>query len=220
MAAMIIGVSGFANSGKDTLADYLVTHCGFYKVAMAEPLKRVCQEVFDFTRDQLWGPSASRELPDTRYPLSGVCPHCQRECRPVDDYDTPGWWCGVCRRNYGEYLTPRLALQTLGTEWGRTLHRDVWVRWALREISHSDHDRWVIPDIRFRNEVAAVRLAGGHLVRLLRGEVQHSHASEAEMATMDDALFDCVIANLGDKSDLYKSGRTFVREIEAGTYGR
>jgi len=48
---MIIGVAGNAGSGKDTVADHLVKHHGFVKVALADPLKRICREVFDFSEE-------------------------------------------------------------------------------------------------------------------------------------------------------------------------
>lgn len=65
---MIIGLCGLAGSGKDTAADFLVKKSGYVKVAFADPLKRICKEVFQFSDEQLWGPSAARNGPDTRYP--------------------------------------------------------------------------------------------------------------------------------------------------------
>ena len=57
---MIVAVSGVAGSGKDTFSDYLVVDHGFCRLALADPLKRFCQEVFGFTDRQLWGPSEAR----------------------------------------------------------------------------------------------------------------------------------------------------------------
>lgn len=66
---MIIGITGQppAGSGKDTVADFLVEEYGFAKVAMADPMKRICKEVFDFSDEQLWGPSENRNKGDLRY---------------------------------------------------------------------------------------------------------------------------------------------------------
>jgi len=64
---MIIGITGKAGAGKDTAADVLVERFNFVKVALADPLKRICQEVFDFSDEQLWGPSEKRNEPDQRY---------------------------------------------------------------------------------------------------------------------------------------------------------
>lgn len=110
---MIIGITGLtidrvgrasiAGSGKDTVAARLVEKHGFTQVSLADPMKRFCKDVFKFTDDQLWGPSEKRNMQDTRY-----------------------------TRGHDVCLTPRYALQRLGTDWGRDCHEDVWVDYALK----------------------------------------------------------------------------------------
>lgn len=68
---MLIGFCGPAGSGKDTASDFLVREDGFVKVALADPLKRICRDVFAFSDEQLYGPSVRRNGPDKRYPRSG-----------------------------------------------------------------------------------------------------------------------------------------------------
>lgn len=65
---MIIGLCGNAGVGKDAVADFLVRNHGFVKVALADPLKRICQDVYGFTDEQLWGSSEKRNAPDKRWP--------------------------------------------------------------------------------------------------------------------------------------------------------
>jgi dephospho-CoA kinase len=43
---MLIGVCGKAGAGKDTIADYWVKKHGFKKIALADPIKRIVQDVF------------------------------------------------------------------------------------------------------------------------------------------------------------------------------
>jgi len=43
---MLIGVCGKAGAGKDTIADYLIKHHGFQKIALADPIKRLVKDVF------------------------------------------------------------------------------------------------------------------------------------------------------------------------------
>jgi hypothetical protein len=205
----VLGISGFAGCGKDTLADHLVAEHGFTKCSLADPMKRLCQRIFEFTDEQLWGASQYREQADDRWPFSGTCPRCHRCC--FWDGVADIWGCDRCDQTYGEFVTPRLALQTLGTEWGRTLSKDVWVRLALREIEESDRTLWVIPDVRFKNEMGAIReMEGGHVLRLTRGEQQYAHASEAEMAEIPDDFFDYLVNNKGTKAALYASGSHIV----------
>lgn len=88
-----------------------------------------------------------------------------------------------------EGLTPRLALQQLGTEFGRAMHPDVWVRLALARAAELEN--CCIPDVRFPNEVAAIRAAGGRVVCVerpaigTRREVWRQHASEQQALEFD-----------------------------------
>ena len=54
---MLIGLIGLKQSGKDTIADYLVNEYFFEKLAFADPLKRVCKELFDLEESYFSDPS-------------------------------------------------------------------------------------------------------------------------------------------------------------------
>ena len=54
---MLIGLSGKAGSGKDTVADYLVEKHGFVKLAFAAPLKQGMKHLFGFSEEQLNDPT-------------------------------------------------------------------------------------------------------------------------------------------------------------------
>ena len=43
---MLVGITGKAGSGKDTVGDYLVKSHGFKKIALADPIKRLVKDVF------------------------------------------------------------------------------------------------------------------------------------------------------------------------------
>jgi hypothetical protein len=175
---MIIGITGRAGSGKSTVGDILVKEHGFVCVNLADPLKRICRDVFGFTYEQLWGPSSARNTPDERYP-------------------------------YPWFLTPRHALQQLGTEWGRRCYENVWIDYALRvaheileegreyyptrgttvELADTRASGVVIADVRFPNEAAAIRAKGGVLWRThfgegLSGGAGH-HASERHVDELE-----------------------------------
>ncbi len=79
--------------------------------------------------------------------------------------------------------TPRMAMVTLGTEWGRMLiGKDLWVNATMLRV---DTDLAagrlvVIDDLRFDNEALAVRARGGLIIQLERPGVVYTgeHASE------------------------------------------
>lgn len=82
--------------------------------------------------------------------------------------------------------TPRWAMQSLGTEWGRAcIDQDIWVRaWRNNlESQYWMHNDFVVDDLRFFNEAKALLAVGGaQLWRINRqgtkpeGEI---HPSEA-----------------------------------------
>lgn len=220
----VIGVTGPAGSGKDTAADHLVSHHRFLKISLADPLKRMARDVYGFTDDQLWGPSSSRNAPDKRY---------LRERHERHDWHGTtdgGFTCTRCALP-GEkatpeclvYLTPRLCLQLLGTEWGRTCYENTWTELALRNARAVLEDGKcytpqrglyddpqgprpagvVIADVRFWNELEAVKNVGGSLWRIkppptfsADGDAWRKHASETQQAEIPDDKFDVVIVNM------------------------
>jgi hypothetical protein len=101
--------------------------------------------------------------------------------------------------------TPRFAMQTLGTEWGRlTLSPDLWLRQIDLEIERqADHDsRIVISDARFANEARWIREVGElwHLTR--PGHAVNPHVSELGITKTDaDVVLDndCPLATLEDR---------------------
>lgn len=105
-------------------------------------------------------------------------------------------------------ITPRHAMQILGTEVGRLVHQDTWIRKCLTTITEAqqglpvmliDHEqrrfrvhqwpagqasRWVICDVRFPNESEMIQANGGHVVKVFRPGIGASgdlHVSETNV---------------------------------------
>lgn len=188
----VVLFGGAAGSGKSTSADMVEQICSkntdrsvkVYKEALANPLKKMVKLAFPaFTNVDLYGPSKNRETPYQQYPFSGICVTCGKSCLLLTDVTKDGegirqnnrnWLCKDCSTWYPIYLTPRLALQTLGTEWGRRLSPNVWVEalrerifdiyWTHRERDPQGHESpvpttllFVISDVRFENELRALK---------------------------------------------------------------
>ena len=89
--------------------------------------------------------------------------------------------------------TPRWAMQSLGTEWGRDLIcRDLWIRaWrAACDRVPASAKGITVDDVRFSNEADAIAQRGGILVRLIRGiDVPAAHASETQALAISRRIF-------------------------------
>lgn len=85
--------------------------------------------------------------------------------------------------------TPRHAMQTLGTEWGRALiGPDLWVRaW---QFACQSHRNVTVDDARFPNEFKVIKELGGIIIKLDRPGVvtTATHESEAYIPEHDYLL--------------------------------
>ncbi|TPM67434.1 deoxynucleotide monophosphate kinase [Mesorhizobium sp. B2-2-1] len=121
----------------------------------------------------------------------------------LDDRHTDGEWKEETVRLLN-HKTPRHAMQTLGTEWGRKcMGEDFWVNlWSCAASDViEDGGRVVVDDCRFPNEAAAVRKMGGDIYRLAgRGGIAGAHESERM-----DFLADVHIDNSGTVADLRRA---------------
>ena len=143
---MILSITGLIGSGKDTAANYLITHHKFKKESFANSLKDAVSNIFGWDRELLEGQS--------KY---------SREWREQVD----PWWAQ--RLNLPK-LTPRWVLQYWGTEVCRVgFHDDMWIA-SLENKLRNSKDDVVITDCRFPNELKAIKKAGGISVRINRGE--------------------------------------------------
>lgn len=58
----LIGITGKARSGKDTIAKHLFTQYGFTRIAFADPLKLAAQQMFGLTREQTWNDDLKEQI--------------------------------------------------------------------------------------------------------------------------------------------------------------
>lgn len=178
----IIGLAGYAQSGKDTTGKILVEEHGFERLAFADAL-----------RDILYALNPVVHGDDHIIPSVWDVQGC---------VDAKGWeWAKA-------HTTARVLLQRLGTEAGRNvLGENVWVDACMRKVKPGGS--YVITDVRFPNEVDAVRKRGGELWRIIRpgGRPANDHVSETAIA---DVREDITIYNEADVDALARTIRRFI----------
>jgi len=178
---MIIGIAGRARSGKDTFGEYLresLSEPGVFvtKTAFASKLKYICGDLFGLTEDQLWG--NAKEHPDMRF--------------PKDDL-------GVSS-SLKDYWTAREILQEFGS-FVRSIRPQYWIEQCVKD--DEDEHYKIITDVRYPNELYAVKNVGGIIVLIERPDLPSitnmNHSSETALSDIPrtNEYFDCRIKNSG-----------------------
>jgi hypothetical protein len=193
---MIVGFLGFIGSGKGTAGDIL-KEIGFVKQSFAGPVKDTASVMFGWPRHLLEG--------DTEE---------SRKFR--EEYD-PFW-----SKKFGYQFTPRMALQTIGTEVGRDLFdSNIWISRLEKNIE--ENKNYVITDVRFKNEMNWIRNNNGILIEIQRDQnpdwyeiaiaansgsmesellMYETGVHESEWRWISPSMIDERVHNIGSKDEL------------------
>ena len=181
---MIIGLCGEQGSGKDTVANILISEYGFIKLTFASTLKDVVAILFSWPRDLLEGLTEESRL--------------WRET--IDDF----WSAKLSIPSF----TPRKALQMIGTDLFRIhFNNDIWINIVENKIGatlkNNPNTNIVISDCRFANEFSLIKqFPDSHIITILREKniIQNlAHSSETEWVNYN---FDAILQNDNSIDDL------------------
>lgn len=171
---MRIGLTGYATSGKDEVADVLATEYGFVKVNMSDAINNyLC----------ILNPIISiQHFPALRY-AEYVAEHGYVQAK--------------------EHPEVRRLLQTFGTDVGRAIDLDMWVKEAAKLASL--HERVVTTGIRYVNEA----VPGMMVVRVNRPGFGPLNDHTSESLADVFALAEITIENDGTLEELRAKTRRF-----------
>ncbi|GAA1403293.1 hypothetical protein GCM10009639_47900 [Kitasatospora putterlickiae] len=170
-----IALIGRARSGKDTAAKALAGH-GYVRLALADPLKAMAYDI-----DPVVGVE-----------LLGV--HAPASVHLADAVDRYGW-----ETVKDTYPAARRFLQRLGTEGiRRHVDPDFWITRCLHAAA-AIPGPVVVTDVRFDNEVEALRAAGFEVWFIDRGAPDGDHPSEQ----LGPDRADLVVPNTGTLADFH-----------------
>ena len=196
---MIIGICGLIGSGKGTVADILVENHNFKKLSFADKLKDGVASVFDWDRDLLEGDTDRSRI--------------WRE-------KTDQFWT----EETGFEVTPRLVLQLFGTDCMRNGFFDgIWVSLVKKQILENPDTDWVIPDVRFPNEMRMINSVQGQVWQVRRGDLPQwfydrrdqgekpKSVHPSEWAWIEsDSNFDQIVSNDTTLEDLQKKVQSII----------
>ena len=213
-----IALTGLAGVGKDTVADTLVTHAGFSKIAFADALRLEVAAAFRLgDRYGILSDRAGKEQPTQALCLLNCADDDFARCA-IDLHfadhpgQTPGYYMLAPR-------SPRQILQWWGTEYRRAQQPNYWsTKVALRiaEMRQADQERVVVTDCRFPNEAKAIRLMGGELWQVRRPGVTIVEGGHASQTDGNNLGPDLAILNGGDINDLRHSTLRALQQRHGG----
>lgn len=106
----------------------------------------------------------------------------------------------------------RPLLQALGVYRRKFNGENYWIEKCFRRILFSNAGVCIVTDCRFKNEVEAVRGAGGSVVRVTRDTgLVDTHESETELDGYEK--FDYIIINTGSLEHLLDEVKDFSRKV-------
>lgn len=141
----LIGLVGFANSGKGTIGSILEKEYGFIQDSFASIVKDVISKIFDWDRNLLEGSTEESRI--------------WREKQDL-------WWS----KKLNLEVTPRKMMQMMGTDAGRNIFgQNVWIS-SLEKRFLKKALPTVITDIRFPNELKWVKSMRGTNIAIFRNK--------------------------------------------------
>ncbi|GJD31478.1 hypothetical protein PMNALOAF_2737 [Methylobacterium adhaesivum] len=177
---LVVGITGLAGSGKSTAAERLISRHGFERGKFANALKEMLRTLL-------------------RY-------------RGADEATIERMIEGDLKEVPSPLLngrSPRHAMKTLGTEWGRDeINEDLWVDTETASVLRRKPEKIVFDDVRFPNEVAAIRRLGGQIWRVSRSIEDYARAKKGAAAAASHpsealgAVPDRQLGNYGGKAEL------------------
>lgn len=224
MKTHIIGLTGFAGVGKDTVADLLVAHLGFRKLAFADALRAEVAEGFQVDPVYLSHPSTKHHaitaLAMNRAPhdfLAAVAMTVGNDGRDQHGHLSPAWLTAP--------RSPRQVLQWWGTEYRRKRDARYWTRIVLDRLAIMHRNgaaRFVLTDVRFENEADTVHAAGGLLWQITRPGIDGTTTLEGNhVSATDGGVFkpSAVLANSHDVRHLQQLVLGEFLALESGVAG-
>lgn len=176
---MIVGITGRAGAGKDTVAAFLREDHKVATLSFAGPLKSMLCDLLKVPYDQ-W---EDREWKEAVIPELGLTPREMAQTLGTE------WGRNCCGQNFWVKIAMLKAQKIL-----ETLHETGGYDWHL-----------AFTDVRFQNEADAIYATGGHLIHVVRpgdeDKTGFEHASEAGVAV---GHRDVVVHNDGSLFELKK----------------
>lgn len=164
------------------------------KFSYAEPLKEFGQYVLGLSEESVWGTNEQKNQPT----------HLKWEDMPtVISNDT--WEIMQHKFSYKQepedilnnilvgktgYMTGREVMEYFGSQICRKMYSNIWADALIRRIQLVQPQIATVCDIRFPNEVEAIKSVGGKVIRLTRTTDEAAKNTHISNTALDDNVYD------------------------------
>jgi hypothetical protein len=199
----ILALSGWKQSGKDTLANHLINNYGFTRVAFADILKNMVSYQYGIPRSWL-DDIKYKETPILKYPAEakdGFSEHLHSFMKKEF-------------REYGGRLfhTPR-SLSILEGSVKRSVDPNYWVSRVVEQINACDSNV-VITDMRYRSELELLTDAfRGSLVPVRINRWAANPSSDPSEVDLDNIKFEFTVQNVGTLEEYYSKVDALAKDL-------
>ena len=196
----MIGLTGPAGSGKDTVAALLRVHCGYAAMAFADPLRGEVAAAFGID------PALLTERATKEHPISALALHRCLDANFEAAVITANFRAGGAMVDTTAPRSPRQIMQWWGTEYRRARNTHYWTRALSQRVT--DMHRWghahrfVLTDLRFPNEAELIREFGGSIWQIVRPDLADTENGHPSAVTGSEFKPDQVIHNSHDMRHL------------------
>jgi len=186
---MLIGITGFKLSGKDTVADYLCNNFNYVKYSFASPLKQGIIAFFGWTDQHMNDPILKEKI-------------------------DPDW--GVSPRQILQWMGTDIMREEISQKFplfNDTVGSNMWINRFRSFVKNSSDKNIVVPDFRFQNEADVLKELGAVLWRIDRISsipLKVEHKSE----DIRDLPYDYIIENNNSLEELFKTIFTTYKGIK------
>lgn len=156
----VIAITGKAGSGKDTVASFLEENYGYKNYKFAEPIYGILKVAFNLSDEKI---NALKRYDENKEAF------------------IPGY----------TDITYRKALQLIGTEFFRnSIDKDIWASNLIDRLRTSSDNKIVISDLRFPNELEALKKYKEHFNLNVIKVVRPNSGLDKTLAEHESELYD------------------------------
>lgn len=216
---MLIGVSGYSNSGKDTVG-MIIQYLKCSNVGNVS----IEEAIADYEDHEWWLEEQSGwsirkfsfKLKLIASILTGI------DIEKFEDQEFKKSYLDNQWSKHGLPVTVREFLQTLGTDCLRDkITNNIWVNALFSDYTKIEYDddeqpeypNWIITDVRFPNEVSRIKEKGGILIRITRPGVEPANKHDSEIL-LDNYEFDYKLVNNSDLFTLKDSVKQILQHAK------